>query len=450
MERKIARLSEIVINQIAAGEVVENPASVVKELVENSLDAQASRIEVAIHRGGLESIRIDDNGCGMSDEDALLSLERHATSKIRSSEDLFELMTMGFRGEALAAVAAISHLEMKTSLGTVGTEIKMSGGKMISVEPTARNRGTTIEVKSLFHNVPARKKFQKSISALTAQVRRSLETIALAHPEVAFSFYVDGNAIFELLASEKKKRVEDLLGAFAHEGKKESMWGLFGAPHEAKSHRRNQYVYINRRPVFSPLLSNAVKEGYGTRIKENEHPSFILFLELDPQLLDVNVHPQKKEVRFSEESILFHQIRSFSSSVFEKVVFEEPLSFEPSAISWAPLAEEPPSFPAPRFQEKMALPFSFPERPIAVFKSYLLLEREGLLLIDLEAAQARIVFEKEGKIIKRSSSSYSLDVAIEIWEALQKCHDVRYDPVGKIIWKEVTEQDFEKILVGIG
>src|SRR5579871_3369452 len=198
MVQKIARLSEEVIKKIAAGEVVENPASIGTELIENSLDAGASHIDISIEGGGCRLIRIEDDGCGMGPDDALLSLERHATSKIRSEEDLFSLSTMGFRGEALAAVASVSFLEMKTSDGIRGTHIDVKGGSVSAAIPCARNRGTTVAVHDLFFNVPARKKFLKSASANTAAFNRIVETIALAHPEVSFSLKTDGKLVLQL------------------------------------------------------------------------------------------------------------------------------------------------------------------------------------------------------------------------------------------------------------
>lgn len=431
METKIHRLSEEMINIIAAGEVVENPASVVKELIENSLDAGASRIEISCLQGGLEAIRIDDNGCGMSREDALLSLERHATSKIASHEDLFALATMGFRGEALAAIHAISHLEMKTSLHEMGVKIRGSGGKILGAEPIARKRGTTIEIQSLFYNVPARKKFQKSSSVLTSQIRKTVETIALAYPQIAFSLECDKSRLLELLPQSLEERISQILGPFAHQ----KHHGFFGAPHDAKTHRRDQYLYVNKRAVFSPLVSKAVKEGYGTRIPEQHHPRFLLFLEIPPDQVDVNVHPQKKEVRFREESALFQQIRALTQSVFEMPSFQEPLCFDPPS-EWK-LAEEIPFF------EPVAancLPFVFTERVVGVFDGLLLLEKEGLILVDLRLAEAEVMGRK------RETKQYTTEEALRIWEELKKSSCLRYDSKGRVVWKEITRADLEGLL----
>jgi DNA mismatch repair protein MutL len=389
MKRKILKLPEIVINQIAAGEVVENPASIVKELIENSLDAGSSRISIDLVGGGQQLIRIEDDGCGMSPEDALLCLERHATSKIRDVEDLQTLATMGFRGEALAAIASVSHFELKTSDGT-GTRILAEAGRVITLEPCARNRGTTIEVRSLFYNVPARKKFQKSASANSAQVTRVVETIALAHPEVAF--VLNGK---EFEPTDLRKRIEEILGPHEHEVSSERVTGFVAAPSKAMSTRTGQYLFINRRPIFSPLLSKAVKEAFSTRIGEHSYPRFVLFLEVSPEAVDVNVHPQKKEVRFRDEGAMFRLVQSAVSQVFSApLTFSEPISFSPPpAFSFAENIFQPSFMLSEAEPIPPSLDLRFNDRILTVFGSYLLLQRETLILVDLCAAHARILFE---------------------------------------------------------
>lgn len=407
MTQNIVRLSEDVINQIAAGEVVENPASIVKELIENSLDAGARKISIRIQTGGQQLIEIEDDGCGMSSEDAILCLERHATSKIRTAEDLYALNTMGFRGEALAAISSISHFELKTSDGNMGTHILAQGGKIASISPMARNRGTTIAIRSLFFNVPARKKFQKSPSANTAQVAKVAETLALAHPEVSFVLKSQSDVLLRTEPEDRKKRIESLLGPFAHEVEMSFLQGFLSSPQNAKTHRRNQFLFINRRPVFSPVISRAVQAGYGTRIAENHYPPFILFLTIDSTQVDVNVHPQKKEVRLSCESALFHKIESAVAEAFAPQSFSEPISFTPHFT----LAEE--TFPRPQppsFQE-MELPFEIEERLLTVAEHYLLIEKEGLIAVDLKAAHARILYER---LAEKKGSSQALLWPLEI------------------------------------
>ena len=388
---RIARLPEEVINRIAAGEVVESPASIVKEMIENSLDAQATRISIWIEGGGEKLIRIEDDGCGMDREDALLSLERHATSKIRTEQDLQHLSTMGFRGEALAAIAAVSCLELNTSNGQLGTLVKGEGGRILNVEPCARNRGTTISVRSLFFNVPARKKFMKSASANTAQVVRTVETIALAHPEIAFSLQSDKKKLVDVGPEDRKRRIEQLVGCMPHQVNSAMLSGSLGSADEAKLHRRGQYLFVNSRPIFSPLISRAVKMGYGTRIAEHAYPSFVLFLSIPSDQVDVNVHPQKKEVRFSDEGKLFREVEMAVASAFApSPSFDESLFFTPPSPSFS-FAEEP--LPDSHAAEPLSFDFPLVEKPLAMIDHLFLLQSEGLILIDLAAARANVLSE---------------------------------------------------------
>ncbi len=384
MQPRILKLPETVINQIAAGEVVENPASIVKELIENSLDAGATQIDVQVIGGGHDLIKVEDNGCGMGTEDALLCLERHATSKIQSVEDLERLSTMGFRGEALAAIASVSRFELKTSNGK-GTRVLAEGGKVLKVEPCARNLGTTIEVRSLFYNVPARKKFQKAASPSLAFITRTFETIALAHPQIAFS--LNGKSF---AATSQKERILEILGEYEHEVAGKGIFGYVASPDKAMSMRTGQYLYINKRPIFSPLLAKAVKEAFGTRIAEHAYPRFVLFLEVAPEKMDVNVHPQKKEVRFRDEGILFRAVQKTVEKAFTpQVSFDRELVFTaPPPTSFAE------TFPSLSFKvEEKELDWILPERALAVVGRFLLLQNEGLLLVDLKAVYARVLFD---------------------------------------------------------
>jgi DNA mismatch repair protein MutL len=338
-------------------------------------------------------IRIEDDGCGMSPEDALLSLERHATSKLQSVDDLQALLTMGFRGEALAAIAAVSQLELKTSNG-VGTRLCAEGGILTTVEPCARNRGTTIEIRSLFYNVPARKKFQKSVSSNTAQVGKVVELFSLGHPEVFLSLISNGKKVFEAKEPSLKARIEEVAGSYEHEIAFESqeirVSGFIGSPAKAMANRSGQYLFINRRPIFSPLVAKAVKEGFGTRISEHTYPSYVLFLEVPPDRVDVNVHPQKREVRFRDEGAIFRAVQEAVLSAFApSVSFSEPLSFSPPPFSFA--EQTAPSFLLR--DEPLDLSLAFSEKFLAIFGKYLLLEKENWILVDLAAARARILFE---------------------------------------------------------
>jgi DNA mismatch repair protein MutL len=413
MVQKIVRLPIEVINKIAAGEVVENPASIVKELIENSLDAGAKQIDIAIEKGGCAALQIEDDGCGMGPEDAILSLERHATSKIRTEADLQQLATMGFRGEALAAISSVSKFCMKTSNGEVGTHIEVEGAKC-EILPCARNPGTTVIVRDLFFNVPARKKFLKSPSANTAALVRMVESLALAHPEIGFSLKVDGKIALQAFPEERRKRIETLLQPMPLEAASACVWGLLAAPEEAKVNRKGQHVFVNRRAVFSPLIARAVKMGYGTRIESQAYPSFVLFLDLSSELVDVNVHPQKKEVRIVDEGKVFRMVERAVAAAFEKGApsFARTLSFPQVPFSFA--AEEAPT--PPRFEQSpLGLSQAITERPLAVVEGYFFLQAEELLLIDLAAARARVLYESL-KEKKEPAQSLLWPIEIEVEE----------------------------------
>ena len=317
MTSKIRVLAETLINQIAAGEVIENPASVVKELVENSLDAGSKKVVVDVQGGGLHSLRISDDGSGMGKDDALLCLERHATSKIKEAKDLFQIQTMGFRGEALASVASISRMTLVTSLSEIGVKVEVDGGRISSVDPHPRNQGTTIEVRNLFYNVPARKKFQKSPSACFVDISKVMTTLSLGYPEVGFELQNAGQAQLNVEAMSGgdflqalKKRVGDTLGSQFTSSVIEvcevegpfMLKGFIGRPENTRHNRLGQYLFINRRAVVSPAISYAVRDAFATRISQDRHPVYVLHLEMPSNLIDVNVHPQKKEVRLSDES----------------------------------------------------------------------------------------------------------------------------------------------------
>lgn len=327
MVAKIRVLSEQTINEIAAGEVIENPASVVKELVENALDAGASEIAIEIRGGGRQLISVVDNGSGMSSDDALLCLERHATSKIRESADIFEISTMGFRGEAMPSIASISKFTLLTAEEgrEEGTLILVEGGRLVSCGGAVRSRGTTVEVKQLFFNVPVRKKFQRSPAYDSQEIERICTAVALGHPYVSFQLISNQELLWRTAspattvshADAMAARIRTLLGSdigaslspleVESEGLK--LTGFVGLPHLHRPNRSGQYLLINGRWVTAPFLSYCIKEGYGTLLPANRHPLFILALELPPGTVDVNVHPQKREVRFLQESKLRELVR---------------------------------------------------------------------------------------------------------------------------------------------
>lgn len=299
MPSKIRILDRNSINQIAAGEVIENSASVIKELVENAVDAGAKKISIECEAGGLQLIRVSDDGEGMGRDDALLSFERHGTSKIRNASDLETVQSMGFRGEALASILAVSKMTLLTSDGESATHIEGAGGAILSCEKGARSQGTTIEVRSLFYNVPARLSFQKSPNRLSAEITKVVTKLALAYPHISFCLKAGSKEIVNVSHME---RIEDLLGKEFVEGSKKIVLeegplrikGLLGSLTNRRSNRSGQYFFLNNRAIVSHALALGVEEGYGTQIGAREYPIFVLHLSLDSAFVDVNVHPQKK------------------------------------------------------------------------------------------------------------------------------------------------------------
>ncbi|MFT4175350.1 MAG: DNA mismatch repair endonuclease MutL [Luteolibacter sp.] len=307
---KIRVLPDILASQVAAGEVVERPASVVKELVENSIDAGAREVRVDVDRGGAALIRVSDDGCGMSREDALLSLERHATSKLRTSGDLAAIRTLGFRGEAVPSIASVSRFRIVTRErdAMAGTEITVEGGKLRDVKDAGCAPGTVIEAKALFFNMPARRKFMRAESTEAAHVEHQLRMHALAAPTVRFRLRRDDRDVFDLPPVAKAvDRVRQLLGPelagelialpLTHRNGVSVEGFVLPASHARKG-RRHQYVFLNGRPVEDAVISRALAEGFRGAVADGLHPAAWVWLELEPALVDVNVHPAKREVRF--------------------------------------------------------------------------------------------------------------------------------------------------------
>ncbi|MEO0794341.1 MAG: DNA mismatch repair endonuclease MutL [Verrucomicrobiota bacterium] len=307
-------LSDRVVNQIAAGEVIERPAAVVKELVENSLDAGSTRVEVEFRHGGKSYIRIEDNGCGMRPDDALLALERHATSKLREADDLLKITSLGFRGEALPSIASVSRFTLKTrrSDWDHGTEIFVNGGKMIHQRECGMPPGTRIEVVHLFNSVPARRKFLKTDNTEAAHIVHLVRLLAVARPEVAFTLIENGRTVFrspecptmnDRVAEIWGRQVADQLIELPEADGKNGLRikGLIGQPGVGRSTRREMIALVNGRAVDSRTLNYALIEGYHTFIPKGRYPIAFLFLEIDPAAVDVNIHPAKREIRFRDE-----------------------------------------------------------------------------------------------------------------------------------------------------
>ena len=310
---RIQKLSDELANQIAAGEVVERPASVVKELVENALDANATRVGVDVEQGGSLLVRVSDDGDGMTSEDALLSLERHATSKIKTLDDLFRLGTFGFRGEALPSIASVSRLLLRTRARgrDEGCEVEVTGGRPPVVRPAGGATGTTIEVRELFFNVPARRKFLKATATESAHVGDVLLGAALARPDVTFTLSRDGRTVREYLrASSRSERAratsagENLAHVVAERGPLR-IEAMLAAPERARSGATGLALLVNGRPVRDRVLARAVAHAYGSVLEAGRYPVGVVWLDLPPELVDINVHPQKAEVRFTDARGVF-------------------------------------------------------------------------------------------------------------------------------------------------
>lgn len=309
---RIRLLPETVASQVAAGEVVERPASVAKELVENSIDAGARKIDIFIRRGGISLVRVIDDGSGMDRDDALLSLERHATSKIRSVSDLEAIDTLGFRGEALPSIASVSRFRLTTREkdAVAGTEIVVNGGKIDIVRDGGEAPGTQVEVRSLFYNVPARRKFLRAENTESRNVEHQLHLQAIGHSQIAFTFARDDRVVFQLpVTTTLTDRIRDLYGnellaqLLPLNGAASSQTrisGLIGQAGLSRQTRAQQLVFVNGRAIESPVVTAAVREGYHTALMKGQYPVTFLFLELDPGSVDVNVHPAKREVRFRD------------------------------------------------------------------------------------------------------------------------------------------------------
>jgi len=352
-------LSDRVANQIAAGEVIERPAAVVKELVENSLDAGATRIEVEFSHGGRSLIRVEDNGSGMSKDEALLSLERHATSKLVETVDLDRLNTFGFRGEAVPSIASVSHFVMQTrpASSATGTEIVINGGKLVHVRECGIAPGTRITVSHLFNSVPARRKFLKTDATESAHIIQTVRLYALACPQTAFTLIEDGRVLFQSpVCSTLLERVGEIFGRqmaadllpveMLDQGV--SIAGLIGKPGVNRSTRHELLMFVNRRPVDSRTLNYALIESYATSLAKGRYPVAVLFLDLDPAHVDVNVHPAKREVRFRSEGAVrgfviravLQRLREFSAPALPaaEAMPGDPVTSDFSKTSSTPVA----------------------------------------------------------------------------------------------------------------
>lgn len=456
---KIRILPDALASQVAAGEVVERPAALVRELVENSLDAGARHIEVHAQRGGTALIRIVDDGSGMDREDAMLCLERHATSKIRTKEDLGAICTFGFRGEALPSIASVSRFRLATREkdALVGTEIEVNGGKLTAVRDHGGAAGTVIEARSLFFNVPARRKFLRTENTEFSHVEQQLRLHAIANPQVAFTLTHNGELVLHLPATrDMLERIRGLVGEELASRLLKieettlhgvTVSGYIGGPGMSRSNRQMQTTYLNGRPIESASISYGLREGYHTALMKGQYPVTFLFIQMDPTAFDVNVHPAKKEVRFHdgnsvrdaiarsvgrtlENASKLHTghapaarplpVASLSTPVVpisRQVELEMPVTPSAAPLRQMPVASAPTLVPEPSSSRPVepAAPSEVPARPVEKLKAapsdapsandfriigvlqklYVLMEsKEGLVLMDQHAAHERVNFEK--------------------------------------------------------
>ena len=429
---RIRLLPDILASQVAAGEVVGRPASVVKELVENSIDAGARKIEVIIRRGGISLMRVVDDGCGMDRDDALLSLERHATSKIRTAADLAAIATLGFRGEALPSIASVSRFRLSTrELDAVaGTEIIVAGGRIETVRDAGEAPGTQVEVRSLFYNLPARRKFLRSENTESRNIEHQLHLQATGHPQVAFVFVRDDRVAFQLPAAASllerirdlygKELVERLLAVEESASAKIRIRGLIGQAGVSRQSRAQQLVFVNGRAIESPVLTAALREGYHTALMKGQFPVTFLFLDLDPAAVDVNVHPAKREVRFRDPAGVREAVVAAIQKTLEsgrrdwQQQFQKPIvTPESTSPSYPPQPVEPalsavipsraegegPRMPRDAWPIQDATNIANTSHQFQIIgilnKLYVLMEnQDGLVLVDQHAAHERILFEE--------------------------------------------------------
>jgi DNA mismatch repair protein MutL len=425
MSQRIRLLAEVVANRIAAGEVVERPASVVKELVENSLDAGAKKVEVSVERGGRSLIRVTDDGHGMGPEDALLALERHATSKIREASDLLGIRTFGFRGEALPSIASVSRFTLKTREADAaeGTEVVIDGGKVVRAGQTGCPAGTSIEVRQLFSHVPGRRKFLRTEETEWGHIEQGIRLTALARPNVSWVLRRDGAVFWQDTARESFE--ERLIAVFGKEWRGSvlpldvedggmSLRGVLGRPGVSRATRAEQILFVNGRPVQSMSLNAALLEGYHNALMRGRFPVAVLFLEVDPSGVDVNVHPAKREVRFRQDGDIRRFVSgavaevlrggavgplpmpAISGGSFPSLSATHSTSNQPSPLLSASLARvggEEPTLGL-EVESKRGIPAGW--RFVGVIDHlYVVAEKDGgAVLIDQHAAHERILFEQ--------------------------------------------------------
>lgn len=444
----IRLLPDSIANQIAAGEVVQRPASAVKELIENSLDAGATSIKLIVKEAGKVLIQVIDNGMGMSQTDARMSLERHATSKIRTADDLFRLRTMGFRGEALASIAAVAQLELKTRQAheDLGTQLLVEGSEIKSQGPVACEKGTAISIRNLFFNIPARRNFLKANPVEMRHVIEEFQRLALAYPHVAFALYHSDDLVYELPPSKLSQRIVSLFGksfqgqlaACQEETALLKVTGYIGRPEAARKTRGEQFIFVNQRYIRNNYLSHAVTSAFEGLLPDNSFPFYVLFVEIDPKHVDVNVHPAKTEIKFDDERAVYAVVKAavklalgvhnlapaidfksdinivnkLSQNITNEQYFNEQFSTSlnrSNLQNWEKIFEEAPSNsklfqktePANtlRFESSLNQAETENEKETGTIfqlqnKYIVRTVKAGLMIIDQQAAHERVLFEK--------------------------------------------------------
>lgn len=380
-------LDESVSNMIAAGEVVENPASMIKELLENSLDAESKNIKIDVKNGGKHVI-ISDDGKGMSQEDLLMSVERHATSKIRKKEDLYNLFTYGFRGEALSSIAAVSKmiLSSKDEESSIGSTVNVSGGKITGLKEVQRNRGTTIEIKDLFFNTPARLKFLRKATTEYMNIKDIVIQEALGNADVAITLILDDKVSIKTTGNGLDNAVVEIFGNNVLKNCKKFSMGYLGNGSLYRSTKDSIFTFVNGRMVKSKLIENAVIDGYYTKLMKGKYPFAIIFLEIDPQEIDVNVHPSKKIVKFSDEKFIYEKILREIENTFER----------------------DDKFVSPTFEEKQE-DNSFLD--FAEFSKFVPLKAENKQFEDIEVEKYERVEKADNKVEIKESTNLEKDIS---------------------------------------
>lgn len=454
MSAIIQVLPEAVANQIAAGEVVQRPASAVKELMENAIDAGADKIRLVVRDAGKTLIQVIDNGCGMSEADALRCFERHATSKIRKAEDLFAIRTMGFRGEAMASIAAVAQVELKTRRheDELGTFVEIDGSMVVRQEPAAVPAGTGIAVKNLFYNIPARRNFLKSNAVEMRHIVEEFQRIALSHPHIFFSLHADNEELYHLPSGTLKQRIVHVFGSsynqrlvpVEEETTIINLRGFIGKPEFAKKTRGEQFFFVNNRYVRDPYLNHAVVKAYEELLPEDCFPLYVLFIEIDPAKIDINVHPTKTEIKYEDERSIyailqsavkrslgrynitptldFNQETGFSHMISPKPLEEikpPSISFNPDfnpfdsgqasvgrsrasmAAQWETLYEITKEVPPVQLQlhneepDPVSEPVQTRKEPFQLHNRYIMSQiHSGFIVIDQQAAHERILYEQ--------------------------------------------------------